>query len=231
MCGQPWPNRSPGVTTYQTRAFAQLAEKKDVKTMCGFNRRHIPLLKWAKSEITARGELVHCVATFYKYHTGGHYYDGAIDILTCDAIHAVDALRWMGGEVQRVASLVKSYRADYPNAFTSLLEFESGATGVLLANWMTGTRMHTFEMHVPGASAYVDGDRDARLFFNNSTQPLVKTTQEAANSPLQHHYYGFYDENRHFIDAIRNDQLPTSHFGDAVRTMELVDRIYANSMT
>lgn len=222
--------KPPGVTTCQTKAFAQLAEKKGVKTMCGFNRRHIPLLKWAKAEVLARGGLVHCVSTFYKYHTGGPYYEGAIDILTCDAIHAVDALRWMGGEVRKVVSLVKSYGAAYPNAFTSLVEFESGATGVLLANWMTGTRMHVFEMHAPGVSAYVDGNRDARLFFDNASHPLVKSTQEAAGSSSPHRYYGFYDENRHFIEAIRNDTFPTSHFGDAVRTMELVDRIYANSL-
>lgn len=222
--------KPPGVTTYQTTAFAQLAEKKGVKTMCGFNRRHIPLLTWAKSEVTARGEVVQCVSTFYKYHTGGHYYDGAIDILTCDAIHAVDTLRWMGGDVRRVASLVKSYRAEFKNSFTSLVEFESGATGVLLANWMTGARMHVFEMHAPGASAYVDGDRDARLFVNNASQPVVKTTQEVAESASQHRFYGFFGESRHFVDSIRNDTLPTSHFGDAVRTMELVDRIYANSI-
>ena len=222
--------KPPGVTTYQTTAFAQLAEKKGVKTMCGFNRRHIPLLKWAKPEVTAKGEIVQCVSTFYKYHTGGHYYDGAIDILTCDAIHAVDTLRWMGGDVKRVASLVKSYGAEYKNAFTSLVEFVSGATGVLLANWMTGARMHVFEMHAPGASAYVDSDRDARLFLNNASQPVVKTTQEAANCAAQHHFYGFFGESRHFVDSIRNDTLPTSHFGDAGRTMELVDRIYANSI-
>ena len=28
------------------------------------------------------------VSTFYKWHAGGPYYGGAIDILYCDAIHA-----------------------------------------------------------------------------------------------------------------------------------------------
>ncbi|MBM3214660.1 Gfo/Idh/MocA family oxidoreductase [Candidatus Poribacteria bacterium] len=221
--------KPPGVTTYQTTAFARLAEQKGVKTMCGFNRRHIPLLKWAKDEVTASGEIVQCVATFYKYHTGGRYYDGAIDILTCDAVHAVDTLRWMGGDVTKVTSLVRRYHADFDNAFNALVEFESGATGVLLTNWMTGARMHAFELHAPGASAYVDGDREARLFVQNGPAQ-VRTTQDAAGSASQHRYYGFLDESRHFIDCIREDRLPTSHFGDAVKTMELVDRIYANNV-
>jgi predicted dehydrogenase len=222
--------KPPGVSTYQTAAFARLAEHKGVKTMCGFNRRHIPLLRWAKSETTRDGELVQCVATFYKYHTGGRYYGGAVDILTCDAIHAVDTLRWMGGDVRKVASLVRSYGADFTNAFNALVEFESGATGVLLANWMAGARMHTFEMHAPGVSVYVDGDREARLYRDNTTSPQVRTTHEAAASASVHRYYGFFDESRHFVDCIREDRLPTSHFGDAVKTMELVDRIYASSL-
>ena len=222
--------KPPGLTTYQTAAFAELAEKMNRKTMCGFNRRHIPLLKWAKEEVTAKGELVQCVSTFYKYHTGGRYYDGAIDILTCDAIHAVDALRWMGGDVAAVTSIVKRYGATFPTAFNALVEFESGATGVLLANWKTGARMHQWELHAPGASAYVDADREARLFFDNASEPIVRSTYDAAGSDANHRYYGFFDENRHFIDCILEDRLPTSHFGDAVKTMELVDAIYANAL-
>ena len=37
--------KPPGTSTYQTVALAELADGNGVKTMCGFNRRHIPLLR------------------------------------------------------------------------------------------------------------------------------------------------------------------------------------------
>ncbi len=221
--------KPPGVTTYQTAALAELAEKQGVKAMCAFNRRHIPLMLWAREQVEAQGPINQCVSTFYKHHTGGHYYDGAIDILTCDAVHAVDTLRWLGGgEVTRVTSSVKAVGASFKNAFNAIVEFDSGATGVLLTNWMTGARVHTWEMHAAGGSAFVDGDAEARVTTPDGV--ATRTTQEVASSESSHRYYGFYGESRHFIDCIKEDSTPTSHLGDAVKTMQLVEDIYASSI-
>lgn len=221
--------KPPGVTAYQTAALAELADKQGVKAMCAFNRRHIPLLLWAREQVEARGPINQCVSTFYKHHTGGHYYDGAIDILTCDAVHAVDTLRWLaGGEVTDVTSSVKAIGAPFKNAFNAIVEFDTGATGVLLANWMTGGRVHTWELHAAGGSAFVDGDAEARVTTPDGV--TARTTQEVAGSDSSHHYYGFYGESRHFIDCIKEDRAPTSHLGDAVKTMQLVDAIYASSI-
>ncbi len=221
--------KPPGVTTYQTAALAELAEKQIVKAMCAFNRRHIPLKLWAREQVEAQGPINQCVSTFYKHHTGGHYYDGAIDILTCDAVHAVDTLRWLGGgEVARVTSSVKAVGATFKNAFNAIVEFDSGATGILLTNWMTGGRVHTWELHAAGGSAFVDGDAEARVTTPDGV--ATRTTQEASGSDSSHRYYGFYGESRHFIDCIKEDSTPTSHLGDAVKTMQLVEDIYAASI-
>ncbi len=221
--------KPPGVTTYQTAALAELAEKHSVKAMCAFNRRHIPLMLWAREQVEAQGPINQCVSTFYKHHTGGHYYDGAIDILTCDAVHAVDTLRWLGGgEVARVTSSVKAVGATFKNAFNAIVEFDSGATGILLTNWMTGGRVHTWELHAAGGSAFVDGDAEARVTTPDGV--ATRTTQEASGSDSSHRYYGFYGESRHFIDCIKEDSTPTSHLGDAVKTMQLVEDIYAASI-
>jgi len=64
--------------------------------------------------IEERGPMTLCVATFYKNTIGAteHYYGGAVDILTCDAIHAVDTLRWMGGEVKNLSTKVFRIRKE-----------------------------------------------------------------------------------------------------------------------
>ena len=47
---------------------------------------------------------------------------------------------------------------------------------------------------------------------------------------MRHHTYGFFGENRHFIDCIKNNVEPETCFADATKTMELVDRLYQNQM-
>ena len=60
--------------------------------------------------VEARGPIIQCMSTFHKNTPNALYYDGVIDVLTCDAIHAVDALRWLGGgDVKAVASDINSF--------------------------------------------------------------------------------------------------------------------------
>lgn len=221
--------KPPGVTAEQTRNMALKAEKNDCLTMVGFNRRFIPIMVEVKKIVEENGPILQCAATFYKNSIGaGPYYAGAIDILTCDAVHAVDTLRWMGGEVISAASDIRSLHAEYDNSFNALLKFENGASGFLLTNWVVGKRVHTFEMHAKGISAFVDAD-DMAIIHTKDGDQLLKT-QEVAGSSDNYKYYGFYGENRHFIDCIKNKQMPDTNFADALKTMQLVQRIYQNQI-
>ncbi|MFO7947150.1 MAG: Gfo/Idh/MocA family oxidoreductase [Armatimonadota bacterium] len=222
--------KPPGITAEQTRQMANLAEKNGCLTMVGFNRRFIPAFRRCRNMVRDEGPMNQCVSTFYKYHAAGPYYDGATDILSCDAVHAVDALRFMGGDVEKVVSSVRDLGMDFDTSFTALCEFESGAVGVLLANWQTGAREHTFELHGAGISAFVNLDEEVIINRNNERRDEVFTAQEAADSDERHHFYGFFGENRHFVDCIQNNQEPETCLRDAVKTMELVDRIYHNPM-
>ena len=219
--------KPPGVMAEQTRQLANAAERNDVLSMVAFNRRYAPLIVKMKEAVTANGPMLQCVSTFYKNYIGQPaYYRGAIDILRCDAIHAVDMLRYMGGEIEHVASDVQSHNASYDNMFNALVRFESGGVGVLLTNWCVGGRRHQFEMHAEGISAYVNPDVNAELWRNGSSTPETFDTKEVAGSDENRVYYGFAGENRHFIDCVKAHQLPQTHFSDAVRSMELAERIY-----
>lgn len=223
--------KPPGVTAEQTRQMALCAERNGVKTMCAFNRRFIPMMQEAKKIVESYGPIIQCVSTFYKHYFAGPYYNGAIDVLSCDAIHAVDLLRWMaGGEVIDVASVVRSVYADYTNVHHALVEFDNGCIGILLTNWVVGTRIHTFEMHAKGVSAFLNPNDKGYIYANGSSEPQVLDTCEVAGSRENYKYYGFFGENRHFIDCLKEDRMPETNFEDATKTMELVDAIYANSM-
>lgn len=223
--------KPPAVTTDQTRELAILAGKNSCLTMVGFQRRHIPLAKKLREEVEKRGPIIQCVATFYKnYIDQGPYYDGAIDILRCDAIHAVDSLRWMAGEVKAVASDVRSLHATYTNSYNALLRFESGACGILLTNWVAGRRFFTLEMHARGISAFIDPDDKGYLYKDGKAEGEVFDTKAVAGSKELFKYSGFYDENRHFIDCLKKKIEPMTNLEDALKTMELADKIYQSQI-
>jgi predicted dehydrogenase len=222
--------KPPGVTTFQTERLAIHAQENNCLTMVGFNRRYIPLMVDMKRRAGERGPIVHGVATFYKNKIGDPpYYGGAVDLLTCDIIHAVDALRWACGEPTKVASSIRALKADYDNSYNALMEFESGATGVLMSDWIAGSRIHTFEIHSEGFSAFVNPNKYAEIYEDGEETGRI-STQDAANSDEHRVVYGFFGENKHFIDSIDKGSQPMTNLRDATRTMQLVDRIYASTI-
>ncbi|HXL04134.1 MAG TPA: Gfo/Idh/MocA family oxidoreductase [Bacillota bacterium] len=215
--------KPPAVTTFQIKSLERIARKNGCITMVGFNRRYIPMMTYAKDYVEKHGTINQVVATFYK-RSSAVYYDGAVDVIGCDAIHAVDALRWMAGsDVADAVCLVGQCEDVVPNSWNAIVRFENGVSGVLLTNWNVGTRVHTFEIHAPGVSAFLNPDDKGYLYKDDEVTTL--DTREIANSSENYKYYGFFQESRHFIDCIKSGEEPSSSFRDAVKTMELVDML------
>jgi len=219
--------KPPGVTTQQTKQMANLAEKKGVLTMVGFQRRFAPLIVESKKRIEERGEVIMTQTNFFKYYLNQPpYYNGAIDILTCDAIHSVDLLREIGGEVKKVKSIVRNLFADYDNFFCALIEFSSGATGILSANWTSGKRIFSVEIHGKGIVAFINPEKEAVIYKDGKEEGEIINVEEFTGKKELFEIAGFLDENKHFIECIEKKKLPKTNFSDAVKTMELVDTIY-----
>ena len=228
--------KPPAVTTFQAECMAKLAADKGVVTAVGFQRRYHPMVRRCWEEVQRKGPVHQVVACFYKnmppvdIHA---YYRGAIDILRSDAIHAVDTLRYYSGlpEVKAVASEVRNIDCWYATSFNSIVYFENGAVGVLLANWRTGRRFLKFEFHTCGASAFMDADGEGKVWVDNKEEPLLSTTHaEEAGSEESYIAQGFYAENRAFIDAVKQGTQPHNNLQDSVKSMQLCDMIYANAI-
>jgi virulence factor len=228
-----------GLTVTQARMLAYTAEEQGRLSMVGFQRRFSPSITAFRERVEQRGPIHTASVTFHK-STGDlsrptTFYDGAIDPLTSDGIHAVDTLRWLcGGEVEEV-HLIGRRRfvpGTIANAYNALIGFSSGAVGTLSYNLVTGNRIFRVEMHGQNTTAVVDPDRDS-LFVADDAEPVTLSSEtfgEAALSPGEvlepYHWLGFWHESRHFIDSIVSGTQPSSHFGDAVKTMELVQRLH-----
>lgn len=225
--------KPPFVTSEQTRQMAILARDNKVLTGVTFQRRFAPVIRTGKQICEKKGPVHSAVSTFYKCGVGGApYYRGAIDILACDAIHAVDTLRYLcGGEVESVASDVRRLDAEHCNVHQALIKFSSGATGVLLTNWMTGRRMFTVEIHSPGISVFGDPEEGGKVYADGQVDAVQELDPFAmTKSDAEHVAYGAYATNRHLIDCVKQGKQPETNFSDALKSMELVDAIYQSQI-
>jgi virulence factor len=226
--------KPPAVTTDQARALGRRAEQKKVVTAVGFQRRYQPVFQTCYQKVKQTGPMQQVVGSFYKNMAPADpspYYRGAIDILHCDAIHVVDAVRYYCGSspMQAVASEVRHLDAAYPVSFNALITFENGAVGVVLLNWRTGRRFLKMEYHALGACGFADIEGRGTVWKDNEEKPVLDEPFDK-DSKEPHVNQGFYAENRAFIDAVKSGRPPHNSIPDSVFSMELADRIFASAI-
>ena len=218
-----------GLTVHQARSLAHLAEQRGCITQVSFQRRTCPMVVMLRDECLKRGPITHGVCEFYKCAIDPCL--GARDHMMDDGVHAIDTIRWMcGGEVVRIKSECKRVLVPDINFITALIEFDNGATGVLLNSWTSGRRIFRVQMHAPGICAEAEHEGKGFLYADGDTTGQEFDTREIAGGDQLFEFGGFKAKNREFIDCVRAKQLPGSHFGDAVKTMEVAEIILAQAL-
>jgi predicted dehydrogenase len=226
------------LTTVQARMLAYTAGEHGCLTMVGFQRRFIPAMTSLRRRVEERGAIDFAAVDFLKATSDlaqpAGFYNGAIDPLTSDGIHAVDNLRWLcDGEVVEVRAEVRRRHVAGPiaNDYFALVTFSTGAVGTVHYATTTGRRIFRAELHGKNVTAYVDADRESYLVADNGS-PEVTPSREFGRSATRegeelqpYHWLGFWHENRHFIDCVKEGRQPSSNFADAVKSMELVEQI------
>ncbi len=225
--------KPPTITTFQTKVLAGLAEKNGCITQIGFQRKHVPLVKKMRRMVEARGPVDQFFSEFIKASPGGGlYYNGRIDILTCDAIHMLDTALWLGDEsTPCLASVARQSWSDQNVKFNALLRFESGVSGFFSATWNSGRRHLRLDIHGQNCCAVIDLETAGTYFDPEHPAGITVTAEEAAGSDKDFRVLGFYDEDREFIEAVRagDPALPQSSFPKSVRTMEVVERVLSGA--
>jgi len=253
--------KPPGGSLEETERWAREAKANDCLTMVAFNRRFVPVAVEAKKIVEDSGPIIQCMVTFHKYTrpeeraAWRNNYElrknqsGAIAPYMDDECHAVDLLRWAGGDVKNVHSYVSKHYCDETNTYNALVEFESGAIGIFNANRASGARIHNIELHSKYTWAFVDLGRDlhklnaivARKSDSPYARPQTISSQalegisgpsmDTRGFPPLYKYYGYYHENLHYIRCIKENRQPQTSFEDAVKTMELIVKIQSGVET
>jgi predicted dehydrogenase len=218
-----------GITVHQARALAYLAEKHGCITQVSFQRRSCPLAVMLREDCLKRGPILHAVCTFYK--CSPQPFLAARDHMMDDSVHAIDTLRWMcGGEVVDIQSVTRQVGVPDINLITALIRFDNGATGVLLNSWVSGRRTFRVEMHASGICAEAELEGKGYLYADGDTKGTEYDTRDVAGSSENFVFGGFQAKNREFIDAVKSGRQPGSHFGDALKTMEVAEKILAQAL-
>ncbi len=215
-----------GLSLHQARSLAYLADKHGCITQVSFQRRSCPMVVQLRDECLRRGPIVHAVCEFYKY--APQPFLDARDHIMDDGVHAIDTLRWMcGGEVVEILPITRSIGVPDLNFFAALLRFDNGATGVMLNSWTSGRRIFRVQMHAPGICAEAEHEGKGVLYADGDTAGIWHDTREIAGSEELYQFGGFRAKHREFIDCVKTGRQPSSCFADALKTMEVAEKILA----
>ena len=229
-----------GLDSHQAKSLARKAKEKGVRGAVAMNRRHVPVVQYAirrMKELTAINQVD---GVFIKNSDIDETWCYASAFI-CDIIHAVDLLRYMAdSEPVKAATVIAAINSPVDNAWSSVMSFENGVTGTLKSNYRTGGRVHSFEIHGQGASAFINlgfGDESCDVKIIHSKGKMYSMSagdvgeqvveyvdgKELAGGDEFYQYYGFKQENIDFIKCIAEGKKPLCDIDDAVKTMEALE--------
>jgi len=216
-----------GLTVHQARTLARLADENGCITQVGFQRRSSPLLGRMLESVREHGGVMHAVCRFYKNDPTPMV--SARDRMMDDGVHVIDTLRHLcGGEVVAVSDVTRRVIVDDINFIAATLEFDTGAVGVMITSWTSGRRTFGVEIHGPGVMAEADLEVGGTIWSEVGVNEL--DAAEVAGSAEVHVRGGFRAKSAEFIEAVRSRRLPSSHFGDALKTMTVAETILAHDL-
>jgi len=192
------------------------------------------------------GRILQCDATV-KWYRPQSYYDrpekgswkaeggGA---LINQGIHQLDLLRWLAGPVSRVFGtwqLGAAHQMESEDLVSALLQYESGATGVVEASTAIWPGYpERIEIHGAQGSALLAGDRLVAWDVerdSGSPPPLREEGASGASDPLAISLGSFERQLADFGEAIRTGRPPLVSGREGFEALALVMGIYRSCRT
>jgi predicted dehydrogenase len=255
-----------GITLFQAATLRDLQRQSGMVLQVGFNRRCIPLVAEVIRKMRELTPITHVEGRFFK-NSSPAFYGGCASSFVCDVIHVIDLVRHIasGDDMPRVDAapyravpVVRAATTEVVNADTGIAEawyssfvFENGVSAAVRANYRTGGRVHQFELHGPGASAYIDlgfggagcsakilratGGAGQSLASAGSFNGVATVTGDhdmldfdgikLAGSDTYEVYYGYYDEDKRFVQAALAGRATTDDAAEAYASMALAEQL------
>ena len=184
---------------------------------------------------------------YVKWYRSAEYYSRPVKgswsaegggALINQAIHQVDLLRWFGGAVQEVFALWQlgaAHRIESEDVLTSILRFESGATGTIQASTAFWPGYpERIEIHGTKGTAVVTGDRLTAWDVQGDAgeaAPVARDVASGASDPMAISLDPFERQFLDFAEAIKTGRPPLVSGEEGYQALQLVDAIYRSCRT
>ena len=214
-------SEKPMATTLADCArVAELPEKTGKILMIGFNRRYSPVITAAKQAWNGGMPDV-IIAQKNRPQTEYH---ATLE----NAVHMIDLMRYFCGEAKDVKALSKYVDPNYETFTTAQIEFESGSSGILIADRSAGQWEESIEMHGGNQTVFVHMPESVTV-VDNKKRHTMELTPLAMGWAKSEDKLGFSYAIRHFFDCIRNNTVPLTNPQDAFKTHELLNRVLVSA--
>ncbi len=164
---------------------------------------------------------------------GTHALDGGGALMN-QAIHTVDLLLWIYGDVLNVQATCKTalHKIEVEDTLVALLEFANGAAGVLQATTSTYPGYpRRLELTGTEGTVIIEQDRLLSADLRNASGELLQGAEADKNpsafSPVVSDVRGHQAVLEDFIHAIETDARPKCDGVEGRRSVALVEAIYA----
>ena len=196
-----------GSSLEEVSALQSSAIATQTGNMVSVNRRFMPFLNRAIEWTRATGSLRYVRCTLARHARTEP------EFIWATAVHAVDALRYIVGEV--VAFESRGLKSDEAAAkwYSIELQFENGIAGRIDVLPTTGMLEETYEMFGDGFRASVTCPFGSRLGWRGFKDDRV-VVEESAHGEPEDIMNGCYDETAAFIRAVSTKSAPKPSIAD-----------------
>ena len=227
-----------GLSTAEAQSVANAAQAAGKIVMVGFNKRFAPAyarLEQLIQDKNAFGE----VLSLQGMLAIGPRERGDENYLKNTAIHYVDLVRFLFGEIDQVFALSNTRDTLIDQA--NLLSFQNGRTGSLFFGGLPAWRRHYEEITVTGVNGFARVENIEKLVVHTSpalpsTEPqwqnvseedqVYAPTHTSSSGGWQDLYLsGYVAEFANFFECVRNHTQPGCNAADNVKTMQLCEMI------
>ena len=177
-------------------------------------------------------------AAYYSRPIKGSWTTEGGGALINQAIHQVDVLLWLIGNVSEVFGwwqLGAMHKIESEDVINALLKYASGATGVIQAStafWPGYTER--IELHGTKGTAVISGDKLTTWDVENDSgdpAPVERDVASGASDPMAISLTPFERQFRDFGEAVRHGKRPLSSGEDGYRALALVLAAYESCRT
>lgn len=191
-----------GTSLTEIERLAQVARDTETPHMVSVNRRFMPYLNQARSWMREQGPLRYVRASQVRHQRNEP------DFIWSTAIHALDALRFVAGEVKTFDVTLPPQTGNQACWYVIALQFESGTVGEIEILPTAGMVEESYEFFADGCRARVTAGSGPQRSLQCWKDGELVIDSHAADEDPEDLRNGAYQEVEEFIRALQTGARP-----------------------